>query len=76
MHLDRAELQLLLLATRDAAWTARAEQDRARLPRLASADAYERLAARLEGELVLASAHADGREDAAVRIGVRGRTRV
>lgn len=52
MHLDRTELQLLLIAARDAAWAARAEQERSRLPRLASADAYERLAARLESELV------------------------
>lgn len=52
MHLDRTELQLLLLAARDAAWSARAEQERSRVPRLASADAYERLAARLESELV------------------------
>lgn len=54
MHLERSELQLLLLAARSAAWSARAEQDRARLPRLASAEAYERLAIRLETELVRA----------------------
>lgn len=56
MHLDRTELQLLLLAARNAAWSARAEQERAGLPRLASAEAYERLAARLETELVRAPA--------------------
>lgn len=58
MHLDRTELQLLLLAARGAAWTARAEQERERLPRLASADAYERLAARIESELVRENAAA------------------
>lgn len=60
MHLDRIELQLLLLAARASAWSARAEQDRERLPRLASADAYERLAARLEAELVRANAGGPG----------------
>jgi hypothetical protein len=52
MHLDRSELQLLLLATRSAAFAARAEQDRARRLRMDSAEALERLAARIEGELV------------------------
>lgn len=65
MHLDRLELQLLLLAVRDAAWSARAEQERARLPRLASAEAYERLAARLETELVRAPAIIVGAGEAA-----------
>lgn len=58
MHLDRSELQLLLLVTRGAAFAARAEQERARRLRMDSADALERLAARIEGELVRLGAQA------------------
>jgi hypothetical protein len=61
MHLDRTELQLLLLAARGAAFTARADEERAGTPWHRSefsrrADALERLAARLEGELVKVAA--------------------
>jgi hypothetical protein len=52
MHFDRTELQLLALATRRAAWAARDEQHGRALPRLDSADAFERLATRLESALV------------------------
>jgi hypothetical protein len=57
MDLDRSELQLLLSATRDAAWTARAREDGLPDRSLATvfranAAALERLASRLETELV------------------------
>jgi hypothetical protein len=57
MHLDRTELQLLLVAARGAAYAARAEEEPLRFG-LGGADALERLASRLERELVRVSAEA------------------
>jgi hypothetical protein len=54
MQLDRSELQLLLLAARQAAYAARAEEHERRMPTLGGAAALERLATRLERELVTA----------------------
>jgi hypothetical protein len=56
MHLDRTELQLLLVAARGAAYAARADQEQRRIGSFTSPEAFERLAARLESELVRASA--------------------
>jgi hypothetical protein len=54
MHLDRTELQLLLMAARSAAYAARADEERRRVGGFTSPEAYERLAVRLENELVRA----------------------
>jgi hypothetical protein len=61
MHLDRTELQLLLVAARGEAFAARSDAERAPSPWHRSefgrrAEALERLAAKLEGELVKAVA--------------------
>jgi hypothetical protein len=58
MHLDRLELQLLLVAARGAAYAARAEQERHQIRTLTSPEAFERLAVRLENELVRTGAGA------------------
>jgi hypothetical protein len=65
MHLDRAELQLLLVAARGAAYAARADQEQRRVGAFTSPEAFERLAARLESELVRASRNAAAPSSAA-----------
>lgn len=65
MHLDRTELQLLLVAARGEAFAARSDAERAPSPWHRSefgrrAEALERLAARLEGELVKSVAGPSG----------------
>jgi hypothetical protein len=65
MHLDRTELQLLLVAARGAAYAARAEQEQRRIGSLTSPEAFERLAVRLENELVRTGGSAVPPESAA-----------
>lgn len=65
MHLDRTELQLLLVAARGEAFAARSDEERAgtawhRSEFARRADALERLAVRLEGELVRSAAESAG----------------
>ena len=59
MHLDRTELQLLLFAARGAAYAARDAEERRGAGEFGSPEAFERLAIRLENELV--GAHSPAR---------------